>query len=170
MSTSNHPAAADVGESISTTDSIFPRPHQLARRSFIRSLGVGAALLSPVAGLLTGARRAAALTTSALGHPDSGDIAILRFVAAAEIIETDLWRQYTELALNNRAYAAALAVIDEDMAQYIIDNTDDEHSHASFLNAYLRSVGSRPVDLSHFRTLPSSRRPARNRSADLPIS
>ena len=50
-------------------------------------------------GLLTGVRRAAAQSTTALGNPDSGDIAILRFVAAAEIIETDLWQQYTELPL-----------------------------------------------------------------------
>ena len=27
-----------------------------------------------------------------------GDIAILRFLAAAELLETDLWQQYTELA------------------------------------------------------------------------
>lgn len=153
----NHKSASDVGQNISTTDSIIPEPHLLARRSFIRSLGVGAALLSPVAGVLTGARRAAAqTTTSSLGNPDSGDIAILRFVAAAEILETDLWVQYTELATGNPAYAAALAVLDEDMAQYIIDNTDDERSHAAFLNAYLSATGGTPVNLDRFRTLPSS--------------
>jgi len=42
------------------------------------------------------------------------------------------------------------------MAQYIIDNTDDERSHAAFLNAYLKSVGGTPVNLNKFRTLPSS--------------
>lgn len=156
MNNSSHPATPDVAEDISTINGIFPQPHRLARRSFIRSLGLGAALLSPVAGLLTGARRASALTTGALGHPDGGDIAILRFVAAAELIETDFWQQYTELAVNNPSYAAALSVIDEDMAQYIIDNTDDERSHAAFLNGYLSSVGAQPVDLHRFRTLPSS--------------
>jgi hypothetical protein len=42
------------------------------------------------------------------------------------------------------------------MAQYIADNTDDEISHAEFLNAYLISKGVEPVDLDVFRTLPSS--------------
>jgi hypothetical protein len=147
---------SEIDEDISTRDTILPRPHHLARRSFIRSLGVGAALLSPMAGLLTGARRAAAQVTNGLGQPDSGDIAILRFVAAAELIETDFWQQYTELAVGNPSYGAALAVLDEDMAQYIIDNTDDERSHAAFLNAYLRAVGGTPVNLDQFRTLPSS--------------
>jgi hypothetical protein len=135
---------------------IFPAPHRLARRSFIRSLGVGAALLTPVAGLVTGARRVSAQTTGSLGHPDSGDIAILRFLAGAELLEADFWKQYTELAVNNPAYGAALGKIDEDMAQYIIDNTDDERSHAAFLNAYISSVGGTPVSLDRFRTLPSS--------------
>ena len=42
------------------------------------------------------------------------------------------------------------------MPQYISDNTDDELSHAAFLNAYLISKGEAPVDLDAFRTLPSS--------------
>ncbi len=124
---------------------IFPSAHPLARRSFIRSLGMGAALLSPVAGFLTSAQRAAAQVANGLGRPDAGDIAILRFVAAAELIETDLWIQYREMATGNPAFAAALAVLDEDMAQYVIDNTDDERSHAAFLNAYLRKVGGMAV-------------------------
>jgi hypothetical protein len=154
MKESTHSVTSDADRDI--CDSILPPPHRLARRSFIRSLGVGAALLTPVASLVTGARRATAQTTNGLGHPDSGDIAILRFLAAAELIETDFWKQYTELAVNNPAYGAALAVIDEDMAQYVIDNTDDERSHAAFLNAYISSVGGTPVNLDRFRTLPSS--------------
>ena len=43
------------------------------------------------------------------------------------------------------------------MPQYIADNTDDERSHAAFLNAYLRSRASEPVNLDEFRTLPSSK-------------
>jgi hypothetical protein len=43
------------------------------------------------------------------------------------------------------------------MPQYIADNTDDELSHAAFLNAYLRSRGAQPVNLDEFRTLPSSK-------------
>src|ERR1043166_7162718 len=64
-----------------------------------------------------------------------GDVDILRFLAAAEIIETDLWDQYCELAVNNDAYREALESIDDDMPAYICDNTADERSHASFLNA-----------------------------------
>jgi hypothetical protein len=89
-----------------------------------------------------------------------GDIAILRFLAAAEILETDLWLQYTELAGQDSpesGYRAAIEVLDEDMPQYISDNTDDEISHQAFLNAYLESKGAPMVDLDPFRTLPGSK-------------
>jgi hypothetical protein len=95
-----------------------------------------------------------------------GDAAILRFLAAAEIIEADLWQQYNELAgiqdgevpggTGNNDYAEAVAVLDEDMDQYIHDNTDDEFSHAAFINAYLKAHGKKTVNLDQFRTLPSS--------------
>jgi len=42
------------------------------------------------------------------------------------------------------------------MPQYITDNTDDELSHAAFLNAYLMSHGAEPVNLDAFRTLTGS--------------
>jgi Ferritin-like domain len=89
-----------------------------------------------------------------------GDVSILRFLAAAEILETDLWQQYTELGgVNggNKAYIAALENLDGDMPQYISDNTDDEDSHQKFLNAILTLVGAEPVNLDEFRTLPSSK-------------
>ena len=54
------------------------------------------------------------------------------------------------------AYTAALSVLDDDMPQYIHDNTDDEDSHQKFLNAFLESIGAEPVDLEPFRTLPGS--------------
>lgn len=124
----------------------------VGRRAFLAGAGaVGAAAVS--GGLLTGAARAATPVTS-------GDIAILRFLAAAELLETDLWQQYAELGgVNggNPAYTEALANIDDDMPQYVTSNTDDEHSHAAFLNAYLRSVGGQPVNLDKFRTLPSTK-------------
>src|SRR5581483_5663590 len=56
----------------------------------------------------------------------------------------------------NPAYTAALAQLDEDMAQYIHDNTDDEITHFTFLNAYLASKEAEPVSLERFRTLPGS--------------
>jgi Ferritin-like domain len=100
-------------------------------------------------------------------HLTKGDVAILQFLAAAEILETDLWQQYNELGgiqdsevpggSGNPAYTQALAVLDEDMDQYIHDNTDDEHSHASFINAFLEAHGADPINLDKFRTLPSSK-------------
>jgi hypothetical protein len=89
-------------------------------------------------------------------HDDARDTAILRFLAAAELLETDLWQQYTELANGNPAFNAALSVIDGDMAPYITQNTVDELSHATFLNAYLASKHRPTVNLDAFRTLPSS--------------
>src|SRR6202022_503948 len=57
----------------------------------------------------------------------------------------------------NAAYAAALSVLDADMAQYVHDNTEDEFTHFTFINAYLVARGGEPVDLERFRTLPSSK-------------
>ena len=95
-----------------------------------------------------------------------GDINILRLFAALEIIETDLWQQYNELGgiqdkevpggSGNPAYTEALNNLDADMSQYVHDNTDDEISHFTFLNAYLVSKGAQPVDLEPFRTLRGS--------------
>jgi hypothetical protein len=102
------------------------------------------------------------------GTLSPGDAAILRFLAAAEILETDLWIQYAELGgaadamlpgvptAGSPAYMAALSKLDGDMTQYVVDNTTDEVSHQAFLNAYLMSKGADPVDLDPFRTLPSS--------------
>ncbi len=53
-------------------------------------------------------------------------------------------------------YTAALLILDGDQLQYISDNTDDEMSHAAFLNAYLKSKGQEQVDLSHFAKLQPS--------------
>jgi hypothetical protein len=51
------------------------------------------------------------------------------------------------------------------MPQYITDNTDDEFSHAAFLNAYLMAHGADPVNLDEFRTLPSSQADGADKSA-----
>ena len=126
------------------------------RRSFLKGLGIASATLS--AGVLLGAE-GNAQTTRSTGKLSKGDAALLRFAAAAELIEADLWQQYNELGGvqgGNPAYMAALSNLDGDMPQYITDNTDDELSHAAFLNAYLISKGEEPVDLHEFRTLPSS--------------
>jgi hypothetical protein len=83
---------------------------------------------------------------------NAGDVAILRFLAAAEIIETDLWQQYNELGgiqdseapggTESSAYVNALTQLDGDMPQYIHDNTDDEFSHFTFIDAYLVAKGA----------------------------
>jgi len=103
------------------------------------------------------------------GPLNAGDIAILRFLAAAELIESDLWTQYAELGgigtnppievdpnqtLNN--YQVALSNLDPDGPQYITSNTLDEVSHATFLNAYLESRGAEPVNFTEFETLRGS--------------
>src|ERR1700686_4641905 len=100
------------------------------------------------------------------GRLTRGDAALLRFAAAAEILETDFWVQYNELCgipdsevpggSGNPAFTAALSVLDSDMAQYVHDNTDDEFTHQNFLNAYLTSKGADPVNLEPFRTLTGS--------------
>jgi hypothetical protein len=135
--------------------------HQSSRRSFLLkgaavgagTIGFGRLLADPPLALASGG-----LT--------KGDAAILRFLAAAELIEADLWQQYNELAgiqdaevpggSGNPDYTEAVKVLDEDMDQYIHDNTDDEISHAAFINAYLQAHGQQPVNLDKFRTLPSS--------------
>jgi hypothetical protein len=62
------------------------------RRSFLKGLGVAGAALSAGALLTT-----EVLAEDRSGSLTKGDAAILRFLAAAEIIETDLWLQYNEL-------------------------------------------------------------------------
>jgi hypothetical protein len=150
--------ASHAPESSPAPQEVEPnRADALGRRSFLKRAGlVGAAAAVPTALWPDGALGAAS-------HRDSitkGDVAILSFLAAAEIIETDLWDQYNELggaAGGNPSYIAALSNLDGDMPQYISDNTDDERSHAAFLNAYLESKGAAPVNLDAFRTLPSSK-------------
>ena len=136
--------------------------HRSSRRSFLlKGAAVGAGTLG-AGRLLTDPSLALAS-----GGLTAGDAAILRFLAAAEILETDMWQQYNELAgiqdtevpggSGNPAYTEAVAVLDEDMAQYIHDNTDDEISHFTFINAYLQAHGAQTVNLDKFRTLPSSK-------------
>jgi hypothetical protein len=133
------------------------------RRSFLKTgvLAGGAATLS--AGLV-----ASGVPAFADDHDrdrddrlDRGDIAILRFLAAAELLESDLWIQYAELggvtegSQNN--YQLAFQYLDGDGSQYITSNTLDEVSHATFLNAYLESKGADPVNLDRFRNLKGSK-------------
>jgi len=143
-----------------------PQPDQikrsvLGRRSFLKGLGATGAMLLPASALLATRAQAAAGDDSG-GKLTKGDASILRFLCAAEILESDLWEQYWELANGNldfashnpqpgttltatggnKAYHDALQILDTDMPTYVLDNTDDEFSHANFLLAYLKSKGA----------------------------
>jgi hypothetical protein len=143
------------------------------RRSFMKSglLAGGAATIG--AGLLANGSSAIAQDRyrGGSGRLNEGDAAILRFLAAAELIESDLWTQYAELGgigndqpveVNNNQnpplnpYQVALSNLDPDGPQYIASNTLDEVSHANFINAYLMSRGAEPVNFSQFETLKGS--------------
>jgi hypothetical protein len=138
-----------------------------SRRSFLKHGALAA-------GALTVGTRSLAQTIPIFGDEKGdrrlteGDAAILRFLAAAEIVESDLWQQYNELGGvqdtevpgqtgGSPPYRAALNNLDEDMDQYIHDNTEDEFSHFHFINAYLESKGVESINLDAFRTLPSSK-------------
>jgi hypothetical protein len=129
-------------------------PSRFGRRSFIKRLGWSGTALVPAGTLL--ASRAVTRAEGSRGGLSSGDAAMLRFLAAAETLETDLWQQYNELALGNEAFQTALQALDGDMPTYVNQNTRDEFSHQDFLNAYLVSKGRKPVSLEGFRTLPGS--------------
>jgi hypothetical protein len=143
---------------------------QINRRSFMKNGLTTAGAASVGASLLARGSSALALEGPEENHGSltSGDAALLRFAAVAEIIETDFWEQYNELGgvqdnefpggggSGNPAYTAALQKLDSDMAEYVHDNTDDEFTHQNFLNAYLTSKGADAVSLEQFRTLPGS--------------
>src|ERR1700689_2740408 len=136
------------------------------RRSFLKKSALAGA--ATVGAGLFGAGKVA-FGQSSSSSLSAGDVAILRFLAAAELIESDLWTQYAELGgigtnppievdpnqtLNN--YQIALSNLDGDGPQYITSNTTDEITHATFLNAYLESRGAEPVNFDEFETLPGS--------------
>ncbi len=138
------------------------------RRSFVKNGLTAAGVATVGAGLLADSSSVLAEEgpEEHSGRLTPGDAALLRFAAAAEILETDFWVQYNELGgvqdsevpggSGNPAYTDALEVLDEDMAVYIHDNTDDEFTHQNFLNAYLASKRADTVNLEPFRTLPGS--------------
>jgi hypothetical protein len=153
-------------------------PGKVERRSFLKAMGAAGAALS--AGALETPARAQSASIS------KGDAALLRFAAAAEIIESDLWLQYAELGGiqddevsklaaslipgypptrtgGNAAYIKALQVLDTDMPTYIHDNTEDELTHEHFINAYLASKGAATVNLDKFRTVPGSQATGANK-------
>jgi hypothetical protein len=151
-------------------------PNAKNRRSFLQaSLATGGAIAG--ATVLGAPKLFAQTSPSTLGSSvfasserlTTGDVAILKFLAAAELIESDLWTQYAELGgIGNNPpievdpseplnpYQQALSNLDTDGPQYIASNTLDEVSHATFLDAYLASKGEEQVNFDQFRTLPGS--------------
>ncbi len=136
---------------------------QKNRRAFLKNGMVAAGAATMGAGLLAGGLPVLADEEEKSGRLDRGDAAILRFLAAAEILETDLWQQYNELggvaAVDgpSKLYVTGLLQLDSDMPQYISDNTDDELSHETFINAYLASKGADTVDLTPFANIAPSK-------------
>ena len=161
MSNDNFNKGQSLPQEAKTEERVKPSEVSLSRRSFLH-MGFAAGASSFVAALF-GERVS---TVEAKGGLTQGDAALLRFPAALEILEADFWIQYNELAgvqdaevpggTGNPDYTEALEVLDEDMAIYIHDNTDDEITHHQFLNAYLASKGAAPANLDPFRTLMGS--------------
>jgi hypothetical protein len=144
------------------SDGSINRP--VNRRSFLKTGMLAGSAATVGAGLISGLKPAFGQSSSLT----KGDVAILRMLAAAELIEADLWTQYAELggigdnppvevAPNQlNSYQAAFSALDSDGPQYITSNTLDEVSHATFLNGYLESKGEAPVNFDEFRTLQGS--------------
>ncbi len=166
MKAINNPTANDSSRSESaplednSEKKIKARKRYISRRSFLgKTIALGAGSVG--AGLLGSIR-----TAEASGSLSPGDAALLRFPAALELIEADFWIQYNELGgiqdnevpggRGNEAYTNALELIEDEMQDYIHDNTDDEITHHQFLNAYLVSKGAAPANLHPFRTLMGS--------------
>ncbi|HEY4848634.1 MAG TPA: ferritin-like domain-containing protein [Methylocella sp.] len=146
--------------------------HHADRRSFLKTGTIaGTALVAGASGAIA---QQVANTGNSNAPLTKGDIDILRFLAVAEILESDLWEQYNELGgiqdseepagSGNEEYTEALKKLDGDMDQYIHDNTDDEKSHRNFINAYLVSKGVAAVNLDAFRTLPGSQATGANKN------
>src|SRR4029077_8977234 len=83
-------------QSLSGGDPSSEQPSRpvVGRRSFLKGLGATGALLVPATALLAAKAKA---DDDGGGKLSKGDASILRFLAAAEILESDLWEQYWEL-------------------------------------------------------------------------
>jgi hypothetical protein len=98
------------------------------RRGFLKGSAVAVSSAAIGAGILANGLSVSAHEEKS-GSLTAGDASILRFLAAAEILETDLWVQYNELGgiqddevpggSGSPAYTAALQVLDADMSQYL---------------------------------------------------
>src|SRR5258708_12727425 len=95
-------SARDSAEKATSQTSITTRNGLLGRRTFMKRVGLAGTALVPVSTLLTG--RSVARAAGFGRGLSRGDVAILKFLAAAEILESDLWQQYNELALGTESF------------------------------------------------------------------
>src|SRR5215469_42422 len=174
MASKDRTATAVTPETAGEENNSQPN-HEVPRRSFLKGMGVAGVALS--AGAVLPSVLNAQGTSSSI---TTGDAAILRFLAAAEILETDLWLQYQEIGGiqdaevsklasqfipgypaaptgGNSLYMQDLIPLDSDMSQYIHDNTEDELTHEVWINNYLVAHGAAPANLDQFRNLHSSK-------------
>src|SRR5438128_743727 len=116
---------------------LSPAPRRIRRRAFLRGVGLGVAALAPASALfgshskrkgkVQGIGQGMGMGEGHENQITEGDAALLRFAAAAEILETDFWVQYNELAgiqdveepdgSGNLDYTEAVKQLDEDMDQ-----------------------------------------------------
>jgi hypothetical protein len=116
---------------------------------------------------------------SSSGRLNKGDVAILRFLAAARLIESDLWIRDAKLGgigdnppieidpneqLNN--YQIALLNLDGDGPQSISSNTIDEIRHAaSSMDTWNPKAQTRSISTSSARSKAARRRARRTLAA-----
>ncbi|MGI8858366.1 MAG: ferritin-like domain-containing protein [Thermomicrobiales bacterium] len=136
-----------------------------SRRSFLgKGLAVGAGTLG--AAILSNTLVFDGVS-AASGEITDGDVAILKWLAAAELIEADLWNQYAVMARDNPDYNAALTTVDDSSPRYALDTTDDEVSHHMLLNAFLKASHQQAVNFDRFRTIPSPKVPGATKTPNL---
>src|SRR5258708_9627615 len=104
-----------------------------SRRSFFKMTATGAAMAIPGFALMNGTEIAFAESRPSL---NDSDVAVLQFLAAAELVESDLWGQYCELATNNPGYRNALQTIDESLPAYIPAALEDERNPLTCINTF----------------------------------
>jgi hypothetical protein len=117
----------------------------------------GAAMALPGFVLMNGTEIAFAGPKPSL---NDNDVAVLQFLAAAELVESDLWGQYCELATNNPRYRNALQKIDESLpttsAGYWKTNAAMPRSSTPFWS--LPANTNQPRSLQHLVQRPSKAR------------
>jgi hypothetical protein len=96
MNEKDLPPRESTGTQFTSADTYSNGRGVFRRRSFLKRLGMAGAAVLPANALLMS--KGKAQTTSFGGTLTKGDVAILRLLAAAELIEADLWQQLSRQA------------------------------------------------------------------------